>query len=106
MKPNRIDFRAINQAALPVLPVILSRLFPSGRREGHDFVALNPHRADKRLGSFRICISGAKAGVWSDFSTHDKGGDPISLIAFLEGEPMGDAARRLAKMIGVTEGRR
>ena len=51
---GRIDFERINAAALAVLPVALSRFLPNGRTIGHEFVALNPRRADKRLGSFKV----------------------------------------------------
>lgn len=30
-----------------------------GKTDGNDFVAFNPTRADKHLGSFRVCIRGA-----------------------------------------------
>jgi hypothetical protein len=53
----------------------------SGERRGHDFVALNPTRADRSLGSFRICIAGSKTGVWKDFSGGD-GGDVLDLVAY------------------------
>ena len=49
-----IDFAAINREALPLLPAILQRLLPNGRREGHEYVALNPRRGDRQLGSFKI----------------------------------------------------
>ena len=34
-----------------------------GKADGNDFVAYNPTRADKHLGSFRVCIRGAKQGI-------------------------------------------
>ena len=40
-----IDFAAINREALPLLPAILQRLLPNGRREGNEYLALNPRRA-------------------------------------------------------------
>jgi putative DNA primase/helicase len=61
-------------------------------------VALNPTRTDRRLGSFKINI---RTGRWADFATGDKGGDPISLVAYLEGVSQAEAARRLARMLGL-----
>lgn len=95
---NRIDFQRINSAALPVLPSLLSRWLPDGRREGHEWVARNPRRADRRLGSFRVNMN---TGKWADFATDDRGGDVVSLAAYLAGTGQAEAARNLADMLGV-----
>ena len=96
---GKIDFRSINSAALSVLPLLLKRWLPSGRREGREWVALNPKRADRRLGSFRINIL---TGRWSDFATGDVGGDAISLAAYLFDLEQTQAARRIAGMLGIS----
>lgn len=97
---NRVAFKAINDAALPVLPIILARWLPSGRRIGREYIALNPKRADRHLGSFRIVIAGPRVGMWADFATSDKGGDVISLAAYLFDLSQAEAARRIATMLG------
>ena len=66
----------------------------SRRRE---IVALNPRRADRNLGTFKI---NRYNGRWCDFATGDKGGDPISLVAYLADVSQGEAARLLAQMLG------
>ncbi len=43
---GRIDFGAINAAALPALPTLLRRWLPDGRQVGREYVARNPRRAD------------------------------------------------------------
>ena len=96
-----IDFEAINKASLTAFLAILARLLPKGKRVGTELVALNPRRADRRLGSFKINI---RNGKWADFATHDKGGDPISLVAYLENVSQGEAARLLARMLGIEAG--
>lgn len=53
-----------------------------GREECNDFVAYNPTRTDNHLGSFRICIRGAKTGTWKEFSGNDVGGDALQLIDY------------------------
>jgi hypothetical protein len=93
-----VDFESINRAALAVLPAILRRLLPDGRIIGGEYVALNPTRSDRRPGSFKINL---RTGRWSDFATGDKGGDPVSLCAYVEGVSQGEAARLLAKMLGL-----
>jgi hypothetical protein len=71
------DFAAINHAALAAFPAVLNRLLPKGKAIGREIVALNPRRADRRLGSFKI---NRYNGKWADFATGDKGGDVISLV--------------------------
>jgi hypothetical protein len=95
---GRIDFDAINRTALPLLPAILQRILPGGRREGQEYVALSPRRYDRNLGSFKINL---KTGVWCDFACGDKGGDPVSLVAFIEDCKQGEAALKLARMLGI-----
>jgi hypothetical protein len=94
----RIDFATINRAALAELPALLSRWLPDGRREGREYVARNPTRTDRRPGSFRVNVA---TGRWADFATGDKGGDVVSLAAYLAGIGQADAARRLANMLGL-----
>ena len=93
-----LDFERINRAALSALPALLTRWLPGGRREGGEYVALNPTRDDRHLGSFRINVV---TGRWADFATGDRGGDVISLAAYLAGLGQTEAARRLADMLGV-----
>lgn len=94
-----IDFGRINRAALPMLPALVSRWLPDGRREGNEWVARNPTRADRHPGSFRINL---RTGRWSDFATGEAGGDPVSLAAYLARTPQAEAARNLAAMLGVS----
>ena len=93
-----IDFTRINSAALPMLPTLLNRWLPEGRREGGEYIARNPTRADRRPGSFRVNM---RTGKWADFATGDRGGDVISLAAYLSGKSQAEAARALADMLGV-----
>ena len=94
-------FDVINRAALAALPAVLGRLIPGGKTLGREYVARNPTRADRRAGSFKINL---RTGHWADFATSDKGGDPVSLCAYVEGVSQAEAARRLARMLGVKLG--
>jgi hypothetical protein len=94
----RVDFAAVDRAALGRLQEILARWLPGGRIEGAEYVALNPRRHDHRLGSFKVNLN---TGRWADFATGDAGGDPISLGAYLAGCSQVDAAHRLAVMLGL-----
>lgn len=66
---------------------------PDGRMEGDEWVCLNPRRADKNLGSFKVNLS---SGAWADFADSDaQGGDAVSLYAYLHGMGQGEAARAI-----------
>jgi hypothetical protein len=99
---QRPDFTAINQAAMAVLPGLLRRWLPNGRTEGHEYVARNPRRCDRHHGSFKINL---RTGKWADFACDARGGDPVSLSAYLSGLSQTEAARRLSTMLGMTPGR-
>src|SRR5437660_12364790 len=93
-----VDFAAVNRAALGRLPDILARWLPGGRIEGREYVVRNPKRRDQRPGSFKVNLA---TGRWADFATGEKGGDPLSLAAYLAGCSQVDAARQLAVMLGL-----
>lgn len=95
---KRIDFAGINRAALANVDRILARWLPGGRVNGAEYVARNPRRNDRRLGSFKI---NTETGKWADFATGDRGGDLVSLAAYLSGLSQVEAARELADMLGV-----
>jgi len=95
---TRVDFDRINHCALAALPVLLERWLPGGRREGWEYVALNPTRLDRHMGSFRINV---RTGRWADFATGDRGGDVVSLAAYLSHLKQSGAAEKLACMLGI-----
>ena len=93
-----IDFGYINRVALGALPQLLAKWLPRGRREGVEYVALNPTRADRHLGSFRVNL---RSGKWADFAYGAGGGDVVSLAAYLGGIGQREAAERLAHILGI-----
>jgi hypothetical protein len=96
------DFDRVNQAALANFPAVLNRILPGGKAIGREYVAINPRRADRSPGSFKI---NRLSGRWCDFATGDKGGDVVSLLAFVAGVSQGEAAHLLAHMLGLDAGR-
>lgn len=95
----KIDFKAINAAALGQFERLLRDWLPDGEKNGSEYRALNPTRGDSKKGSFSINI---RKGVWQDFATDDSGSDPISLFAYLfHHDDQGAAARELAEIVGV-----
>ena len=94
------NYEAIASVALQSLPEILARWIPDGKQTGHEFIARNPKRADRSVGSFTV---NTNTGRWADFATGDRGGDLISLAAFLFDLAQPEAARRVAAMLGLGE---
>jgi hypothetical protein len=93
-----LDFDGINRAALANMRSLVERLIPGGRIESGEYVVRNPTRNDQHPGSFKINV---RTGAWADFACGDKGGDPISLVAYVcRDKSQGTAARRLADMVG------
>ncbi|WP_363350184.1 hypothetical protein [Methylocystis echinoides] len=95
---NRLDFDAVNRAALSALPAVLHRLLPGGKAVAGEYVVRNPRRADRSPGSFKVNL---RTGRWADFASGDKGGDAVSLVAYLEDVNQGKAARLLSEMLGL-----
>jgi uncharacterized protein (DUF927 family) len=96
----KVDFPRIKQASIAALPRLVEDWFPEGRREGAEWVALNPKRTDGRPGSFKINTA---SGKWGDFATGDKGGDPIALYAWLHDCSQLDAAKALGELLGLMD---
>jgi putative DNA primase/helicase len=94
---KKINFREVKDVLRGSEYMILRQLLPNGKREGNEFVALNPTREDKNLGSFRININSWK---WADFATNDRGSDIISLYAYIKGINQLAAAKELIEIGG------
>src|SRR3712207_5713352 len=94
---GRVDFCAIAAAARVQLPFLCRELLPGGRREGSEWVALNPRRYDRRPGSFKVNL---RTGCWADFATGDRGRDAVSLLAYVRRVSASEAARVLARGMG------
>ena len=92
------NFTSIRLASLPRLPSLLRSWLPDGHHQGQEWVALNPRRQDSHPGSFKVNL---QTGRWADFATGDRGGDAVSLLAYLRGLSQAEAARLLARELGV-----
>jgi hypothetical protein len=98
MTRPRIAFSRISAAALTHSDMLVRRWLPGGRREGAEWVAINPTRADSRKGSFKINLA---TGCWADFATRDRGGDLISLASYLFKIRQSEAALKVAGAVGI-----
>ena len=97
MAKCRVDIEEVSRAALANLPGLLRAWLPDGVIRNGEWVARNPTRNDRRPGSFLINL---ETGKWADFATGDKGGDVVSLYAYLHGIGQYEAARRLSEVLG------
>lgn len=70
-----------------------------GKRQGHEYLPLNPLRGDHMPGSFSINTTNGK---WSEFAADQRGGDLVSLAAYLWSVKQGEAAESLADAMGLT----
>src|SRR5690349_11451189 len=95
-KVTRIDFGTVRTVAQRNVLTICHRVIPGGKVVGGEYVTLNPKRADKRLGSFKVNLT---SGRWADFASGERGGDLISLVAWRYDVRQAEAARRLASFL-------
>lgn len=102
MKKPRLDFKLIAARALGQIDAICTRWLPEGKRAGSEWEIGDRHGNPGK--SLKVHLTGTKAGMWSDFSAGDKGGDLISLVAYVDGCSPLDAARKLAAFLGMPEG--
>lgn len=93
-----IDFELVASAALSDVVRLLASWLPHGVARGHEYKSTNPTRSDRTPDSFSVNMT---TGAWADFATGDKGGDLISLYAFLHGMNNGHAAVAVARLCGV-----
>lgn len=97
MRTASLDFKLLNQLALQKLPAVLARFLPGGITRGPEYIARNPTRSDRALGSFKVNLH---TGRWADFATGDGGGDIISLVAYISNTGQLEAAKLVQEMIG------
>lgn len=90
--------RQVAAFALRYAPALVPELLPEGRRQGGEWWSRNPNRADRHLGSFSVSL---RDGRWNDFASGDRGGDLVSLAAFVLGSSQTDAAIWLARRLGL-----
>jgi hypothetical protein len=97
--PGRIDFRRINSVAVRNGEAVAQAFLPDGRREGREWVAKNPRRADRRPGSFKVNLDSGKG---ADFASGDRFSDFVGMVAFVQAISQREAALRLAEALGTS----
>ena len=82
MNNKRVDIKQVAAAAQNMADTLVPEWLRDGKRESHEWVALNPTRHDGKAGSFKVNLV---SGAWSDFACGDSGGDLVSLYRYLFG---------------------
>lgn len=91
MNDNKI--RDVAQAAAVHAEGLVTAWLPEGKRKGDEWETLNPVRGDRSPGSFHVNLN---TGAFNDFADPSaKGGDLVSLRAYLDGVRQLDAARSI-----------
>lgn len=98
MKPDHI--KRVAEAAKDGGLRILEHYLPGGKRQGKDYLVLNPHREDHHLGNLRINIA---TGIGADFGEPGSPGfkDFVAVVAFARRCKPGEAAEELARFLGI-----
>jgi len=92
-----MNYTYIASQALTYWPRVVNALGLKGRLDKGNYLALNPTRNDKTIGSF---VLDTKRGRWCDFATGDKGGDLISYVAYCRGIKQSEAAQYITHLLG------
>ena len=81
---------------------VASMLLPNGKRQGREWCvgSLSGEAGE----SMKVCLGGAKAGVWSDFSTGESG-DLIDLWAGVKNLSLAQAFAEVRDYLGIREHR-
>ncbi|MEW5609556.1 MULTISPECIES: toprim domain-containing protein [Pseudomonas] len=96
---EKVDaIRQVAAFAQRYAPALVAELLPEGKRQGNEWWAKNPARADRNAGSFSVSL---KDGRWNDFASGDRGGDLVSLAAFVLNVSQSNAAAWVARRLGL-----
>lgn len=97
----QIDFQGLAARLLERVLVLVPQWLPGGRRNGHEWQG-----ARSRDGGPGDSLSvNLRTGAWAHFAADAKGGDLISLYAYLRhGDDQAAAARDLMQQLGIAPG--
>ena len=92
------DILHVKQQLASSAQSVAEMLLPGGRREGQEWRAgsVSGDKGD----SLGVHLSGAKAGIWSDFATSE-GGDLLDLWQACRGVGIADAIDQARKWLGI-----
>ena len=94
---TRRDFQRVSRRAVEQAARLLATWLPDGRRAGSEWIAKNPTRTDRNVGSFKVNLA---TGRWADFATGDRGGDLVALFAYLNRTSQSTALKKVEAELG------
>jgi twinkle protein len=93
------DITAIKRMLADRAPEVAAMLLPGGRKEAHEWRVGST--SGERGQSLGVHLSGAKAGIWSDFNSGE-GGDLLDLWVAVRGGTLSEAIDAARSYLGVT----
>ncbi|MEQ6290520.1 DUF5906 domain-containing protein [Vogesella sp. GCM10023246] len=94
---RRVNIARVASVALGQIENLVPNWLRDGKREGCEWSAPNPTRADRHAGSFKVNLN---TGAWSDFALGDSGGDLVSLYRYVFFMPTQvEAAKELGELL-------
>src|SRR5207248_1345775 len=90
----------ISRALSANIETLLLDLLPAGHREGHEWRCGSV--AGEAGNSLGVHLVGHKRGIWSDFSTDEKG-DALDLVRAVHGFNMGEAIGWSRRWLGLDD---
>lgn len=98
-----MDAQQISQRLSEQAETIASYLLSAGKRQGREWCvgSIRGEPGD----SLKVCISGSKAGVWSDFATGESG-DLLELWWQVRGLSRGEAFKEAKSYLGIADDRK
>jgi len=80
---------------------ICHELLPNGKRESGNWCTGSIHGEEGH--SFKVCLSGDRAGVWKDFNSDQKGGDLLDLYSKIKNVKIVDAIKWAKSRLGIND---
>jgi twinkle protein len=93
--------KEVNQRLADMVETVVAHLLPNGKRDGNNWCAGSVHGESGQ--SLRVCLKGGKVGVWSDFSSDNKGGDLLALWQQSKGISFVDALKEAKNFCGIDD---
>ncbi len=97
---DALDLKMIAEKALSNAASLVEHWLPGGHREGDEYLTSKVIGLNGRSASFKINM---RTGFWTDLAG-ESGRDLIGLSVYLDGGSPVDAARKIAKELGLTGG--
>ncbi|MBE0583490.1 MAG: hypothetical protein IH612_06950, partial [Desulfofustis sp.] len=89
----------INQRLVGMVESVTRYLLPKGVKNGREWCVGSVNGEPGQ--SLRLCLEGAKAGIWKDFADNGKGGDLLDLWQQCRGISFVDALKEAKEFAGI-----